>query len=214
MWNSAAGLGADEGHQIAGVAELAARAVAAGQDHRARPRCASRPRRHQRLPAARGWNGAGLRRCTTGASAAANALGHDLASPRCSVPSCVEPPAPKVTEQNSGCQRIQLLAHSRAASRRPRASWGGKEFKAQWQVFMALALLKVHVVHPSCRPRQKIRGCRRHPVMGLSNQPRTGQPQFRAGRRGCVAPPPRTERRVFHDRRPCRSGPAAARTAA
>jgi hypothetical protein len=83
--------GADEGHQVAGVAELAARAVAAGQVAAQRHDAATPMALSVRQLLAhrcRAWH-----RCTRSASARLHAFGQDLAH-GAKVPSCVEPPAP------------------------------------------------------------------------------------------------------------------------
>jgi hypothetical protein len=114
-------LGTHKGHQVAGVAEFAAHAIAAGQvtaqSHDALNAC----RTHRRQPLAdaveRLADAAQVRGCSA-------ALGHDLGHglQRAVLRGAA---GAKSDRAELGLQGIQLLARG-AQLRRPRASWSGK----------------------------------------------------------------------------------------
>ena len=216
-----AGLGADEGHQVAGVVELAARAIAAGQvaaqGHQALD--AHGLERGQLLAHRRpGW-----RRCRR------NARPRAMPSARMSrtvlkVPSCVEPPAPKVTEQNSGFSAYSCW-RTRAQLVDAFGRLGRKEFEAEGQTTPVVSFspwasparswpdVPASILSDVCVAQIKNSRLPSPPAIGLSNQ--RGHRQARAPRRPRAGAARRPRTAPGRSRcRPCRPGRAAARTAA
>jgi hypothetical protein len=110
----------------------------------------------------------------------------------CSVPSCVEPPAPKVTEQNSGLSAYSCWRTARSLSA-PSGVLGGKNSRLREDSWGPLRCRRL-----SGRYAQKIHGCRRRRRSGWEPVACTVKPQRGAAVADALLHH-RVQRRVAHD---------------
>jgi len=178
-------------HQIACRNESSPDAsIAAGQITRARPRCASRP---WPCSCASCVAYGGLAGADAGQSARPRQRLPTASRARCRrcLPACV-PPAPKVTEQNSGCRTYRRAAQRAPAWLPTSAVFGREKFQAQGNVRVPDMMLAPTVLEAACpaRGRSVQPACVAHiknsrlpspPAIGESNHAVTASPRSGAG---------------------------------